>query len=350
MRSEDIEVYLSRDIIQGEEVPFYILWKGEDIQEITLELKGFKKIVEYHNLRDDFPLEERKIKIEDLKSPFYLGGILKTVESNDPFQKAYLKVVFSLLNGEKVELIQERTLFISHLKITELPDHIKSSFKNAPIKMELNGSTTVFVDMNSLENSELNIILPKEIQNAIDRFLQALTEGLKELKLKFPEYGSLIDFFIEQPPDVSERQIYEKVKKLGEVLKFNKKLVEAFEGVFIGAMLTHASFKDSFLVPLLEYFASNATSKVFFESPFQCIKVPKGGGYLKAVVIYENIITHDEDVVEAFKSIFNKKGENSKEKRENKVFLETFIESDKEVSIPIKDLIRIQRVSNDKIK
>jgi hypothetical protein len=45
----NIEFFLGDDIIQGELVPFYILWKDISPTEIEIQFEGFKDLVEIHN-------------------------------------------------------------------------------------------------------------------------------------------------------------------------------------------------------------------------------------------------------------------------------------------------------------
>ena len=42
--SKITEFYLADDIIQGEEIPFYLLWKGEDPMKICFEFEGSRII------------------------------------------------------------------------------------------------------------------------------------------------------------------------------------------------------------------------------------------------------------------------------------------------------------------
>ena len=52
------EFYLSDNIVQGEEIPFYILWKGDEIKSLKLELGSLiseREEIEadYNNLLSD---------------------------------------------------------------------------------------------------------------------------------------------------------------------------------------------------------------------------------------------------------------------------------------------------------
>lgn len=334
-----IETFLSKDILQGEEVPFYILWKRNDISNITFELGGFTAIGEYYNLNNDFSIENRIVTIHDLKSQYYLGGTLKTDVSNNPFKEAFFKIIFTLLNGEQIEIIEKRTLFNTKLEITNLPNHITVPFDKPPIEIILNGSTTVFIGISTAEDSDLNLELPEEIQNAMENFYQALANGLQSLRNEYPEYESIINTLLNTSHELSERQFVEKLVNELEDEKLDNSFSEAVAMVFINALLSHSSIKDSVIRPLIEYFESNATEKAYLMAPFLNLNVLKGGGNLKLIIYCINIV-EKENILNEDKII-----ENILEENINSITFETFIQSEQQMLIPIKEVIKIRRIN-----
>ena len=73
------ELYLSKDILQGEKVPFYVVWRDTEVKRISLRYFGFKSIVKLYNIRD-FEQKDREviIKKDQLKVDGYVGGVLAT--------------------------------------------------------------------------------------------------------------------------------------------------------------------------------------------------------------------------------------------------------------------------------
>lgn len=330
MKKDGIELYLSEDIIQGEEIPFYLLWNREDIISFNFEFEGFKSIVEYHNLRDDFSLKKKLITIDDVKTNGYIGGILKSSIFKTPLEKSYLKVVVTLSNKKKIELSEERFLYNTIIEVKNLPDKIKIPFDQPPIELRLRGDTTLFIDIQSSENSELKVVLPKEILDALEKLYVSLIDGLKELKTEFPEYISLIDKFLDVPHKKTLKHILDDVMIEIQKLKPTKSFKEAFALIFVNSLLEQASVKEQILQPLLEYLASKTSNKAFLDSPFSCIQVPKGGGYLKLQFITQNILERYEEFYE--------------QKLSKPIMLETNIESDSEMLLPITELLCIRRV------
>jgi hypothetical protein len=355
MESEGIEVYLSRDIIQGEEVPFYILWNRDDIQRIIISLDGFESVTEYHNVRDNISLEERTLELEDLKSPQYLGGVLKTNETDNPYRKANLRVVFELSSGETIEVNEERTLYTTHLRVVS-PDLVEIPFNESPIEIQMKGSTTIFIDVESASDSDIKITLPDEIKDIFDKIYQSLIAGLESLKDENPEHSSEIDLLIsfiseEDIYKLSEEEYFRKFDEIMQIFRSNKTLQEGFTFVYVNSILGQGSARHSLFRPLLEYFESNAAKKVFLESPFLSAKVPKGGGYLKAVIYYEDIIERTnimKEIIEesvSFRDFLRKLKDFERTTEKKRICTEIIFESKDEVIIPIKNLINIRRIS-----
>jgi len=330
MIKDNIELYLSEDILQGEEVPFYILFKREDIQYITLEFSGFISILEYYNLRSDFPPDKKTIRIDEMNFPNYFGGVIKAGKFENPFQKAFLRATVILSNGEKIELIEERTLYNVSMEVEHLPEYINIPISEAPVKLRLKGSPTVFITIESAEDSDLEITLPKDVHDALEKLYSNLRTGFQNLKVEFPEYGHLVNIFLrimEEPldPQVLD-ELASEIKKADPTKSFN----ESFTLVVVNAILSQSSIRDRIFIPLLSYLNSAASRKAFLLSPLSCIYIPKGGGKLKLVVGTQNILEYYGE--------FTIEGRNSKA-----LTLETNIKSDEEIIIPVKNLIEITR-------
>lgn len=320
MTDDNIQLYLSKDIIQGECIPFYLTWGEVEIKQIDLNLDGFDEVIEYHNVIDSFSSEKLTIMNTDLKSQRYFGGVLKAGSSDEPFQKAKFTVNITLDDGI-IKLDKERTLFTTKIEIANIPELIELPFEKPQIDIELRGDTTIFIDLESDEDSDIRLELPKEIQNAIERFTSALFNGLTLLKEEFPEHSTLLDLFLDLDEDTSEAQFIDKFTNEMMRVEHDTDFAEAFALTFVGAFLGQSGIRDVYLRPLLEYFESNATTKAFFHQPFLVANVPKGVGFLKGRIQYEDLL----------------------ENLGSPIDFEVKIQSDEPVLIPIKQLFTIRR-------
>lgn len=328
---KSFDFYLSNDIVQGEDVPFYLLWGREDVEEILIDFEGFERIVEYHNVLDDFPTSKLNVKNEDLKIKHYLGGILKAPLSDNPFQKALLEITFNLSDGEKITLVENRILYSTILSL-KAPKMIKIPFEEPPIEIQLKGATTVFIDVESDDESELDFELPKEIRIALETFVSVLVEGLNELKEKYPNDVQMIDSFLDEFKKLkksSESKFLEtandKIEKTKPNAEFQESLFEIFKKAF-----QRTSLKDYFFRPLIEYLESCAADKAFLYSPLLCLEVPKGTSVLRGRIFYKNLLDEDKNSLRC----------------EEGITFETNLKSHENIQISIKDLIKIERINN----
>ncbi len=320
----DIELFLSPDIIQGESVPFYIIWKRPDVKDIKIETDELGKITELHNVRNGFPPDCSVIRIEDLKS-FYVGGVIKTTEFGVPYQEATMKVVVTLQTDERLELLEKRCLYSTELEVTSIVSTASTPIKTPPIEVLLKGDTTVFLSIKSDDDSFLHIDLPEEYINSFETFSETVADGIRRLALDYPEYEDVINAIFTIPTDSSLKQHLDKlVVDLQIIASKDESFLDALANVYINAILGN-SIKDTLIVPLIEYIEASAASKVFLLEPLHSIIVPRGGGMLKATLSYRNMI---ESV------------------SENIVPLNMYIENDSKESVlvPLKELIKIKRV------
>ena len=322
--NNDIELFLSPDIIQGESVPFYIIWKRPDVKEIEIETDGLGKITELHNVKSGFLPDCSIIRIEDLKSR-YVGGVIKTTESGTPHKEATMKVVVTLQSGEQLKLAEKRCLYSTELEVKSIVSTVSSPIKTPPIEVLLKGDTTIFISIKSDDDSFLQIDLAGDYISSLETFSNSVTDGFRRLALDYPEYEDVINAIITIPDKFSLKQHIDKLANdLQTIVSKDESFLDAFANVYINAILSN-SIKDTLIVPVIEYIEASAASKVFLLEPLHSINVPIGGGMLKATLSYRNLI---ECV------------------SENSVPLNMYIEnnSKESVLVPLKELIKIKRV------
>ena len=88
-----IEFFLADDIIQGEEVPFYLLWDGDDPKSIEIAYEGFKDIIEpYNAVESEIGKVDGEVVFRSFQVPGYLGGLLSTEVADEPSVRASLNV------------------------------------------------------------------------------------------------------------------------------------------------------------------------------------------------------------------------------------------------------------------
>ena len=322
---EDIEVYLSEDILQGEQVPFYITWKDVPVKTIELAVNGFDQITKLYNTnKDHVPSTKLKVDVSELRAPRYLGGVLRTTIYGEPFRSGELSVVISLADGKSKSITRSRTLHSARLfhpaglEIITLP--LPPKF--IPTTVEIQGRAMVILDIEESSTSNIPIVLPAEIMSAFEKFGAAVVAGIDRLKEEFPEYTALLDGLFKIDKMQSIRQFSEETEAKLMAVRTDKSFMEALSFVFVSAFLGQTSIRDTLFIPMLEYLESTATTRVFFISPFVSAKVPAGGGRFSFQIEGRDVL-----------------GRLCGEPIE----IQFDLKSEREMLIPVKDLVQFRR-------
>lgn len=318
------EVYLARDIIQGENAPFYILWDKEDIEYIKVLIDGFDSVIEYFNVKDNLPIDTA-IKISDLKTPIrYIGGLLKTSITSMPYKDASLTVCFGTRNADEIFITEKRFLYNTNVEEIYVPHQINLPLtEEKPIQITVRGKPTIFIDVKSADDSPLLICLPPENQTDMEQMVQLITEGVEKLKKKHPIDCTIIEHIgkivIDSPMPINIPDILETVySKYGVI---SDDVLTDFIELIENTLLKDTNFISKIFLPILRYWAESTGEKSYLVNPLVCVEVPKGGGKLKAEFSYTNIIGGVK-----------------------RINFETNFESLCNQFIPIRDLIAIKRI------
>lgn len=321
-----IELYVAEDIIQGEDIPFFILWKGEDVSSIELSFEGFESISRLYNVMGAKELEPTKpIPVERLRVPGYLGGVLATELTEEPYRTAQLQAVIRFSSGEPRVLVKDTVLHTTRVQVLHVPESIQVPIARPErsIDIQLDGITTVIINLETLEGSEIELVLPKEIMSAMEKFGTAVIDGFNQLRDEFPEHTKLLDRIVDVPENISIRQYTDEMFHKFEEVKNDRSFIEAMAMVFVAAFFDQASVKDSLYYPLMEYLEANAAHKAYLRSPFLCADVPAGGGVFSARLKLLNLLM---------------------EPCGDPVVFETRLDSPEDNLVSIKDIIAVRRL------
>jgi hypothetical protein len=225
---EDVEFFLADDIIQGEEVPFYLLWKGDDPKRIEIEFEGFKEIIELHNAVDTkIDVKNRGAVISGFHISGYLGGLLSSEISDQPLVHANLNVKIISNSGETLSLLETRKLYTTRMELVNPPEEIfcDDSEVSPQIGVNLRGVTTVFLGIEKMEGNEALIDVPPDVKKAMEKFFESVKIGMKNLRPRFPHHRETIDLILDIPKGMPERRYMEMVvEKFGSLQHYVGKL------------------------------------------------------------------------------------------------------------------------------
>lgn len=269
--------------MQGEKVPFYLLWKGIPIENIRIMYHGFKSLVRLYNVKGYEKTDNGAvIKREAFKTAGYIGGVLSTALVESPAQPAELILVIERSNGNPIRLKEERILHSARTLLVHQPleMNLPVTKEQQCVKVDIHGAASVIIDISELKGG-LELVFPPEVLTAVQRFAEVAVDGIEKLKKEYPKYSELLSLLSGDYEEKSFTQLEHALQKRIEKVKDDKSFIEAIAYVFVTAILAQESIKDSFLIPMMEYLESGTSAKAFLSSPFLCAKVPKGGGMLK---------------------------------------------------------------------
>jgi len=264
-----MEFYLADDILQGEDVPFYLLWDDDNPQTIMLQIEGFDSIKELHNVAE-YEEGEGATVIKKLHIPGYLGGIIVTKNTDEPVTFGSLQVTISTGENKTVVFEEQRALYTAKVVVKSVPQmlSIRDCADIGKIDIEIQGKATVIFEIEELDENECIIDVPPDVKEALEKVKEYIINGLSELKERYPSHSETVDMIITF--DESKKSITAYVEELKEKLEESledEDFADALATVFISAFLKQTSYLDRIIRPMEEYFASYSAHRTYFLNP-----------------------------------------------------------------------------------
>ena len=118
----------------------------------------------------------------------------------------------------------------------------------------MKGSTTIFIDIENSADSDVKLVLPKEIQTTFEKFFYTVSQGLMDLKIKYPEYNEFLDFILmpfKPNENLSEQQFLKKVENLINNFKPSEEFKQDFGLKFYNAANIESDMFNQIIRPLM---------------------------------------------------------------------------------------------------
>jgi hypothetical protein len=294
---EDFDFFLSKDIIQGEEVPFYLVWRGDNPKNIILEYEGFQSIVELYNAKySDIIPEQNRVVITDLEVPNYLGGLISTKMSDVPVAIGSVNIQVIDTDGTSLSLKESRKIYTTILRISSIPDKLCWDGQDIESKIciELKGEPTVFIEVEELEENECHIDLPPDIKEMLYNVTKSINEGLNNLKETFPQYVQTINLLLGIPDE--KMSVLQYIEKFEDNIKDSLNddvFVEEIITVFICGLFEQTSLKDRIIRPWREYLEYYSFNHAFFSNPMLNLDIPENESILAIKLITTDLLEQE---------------------------------------------------------
>ena len=172
---------------------------------------------------------------------------------------------------------ETRILYSTRVQSIDIPANVSLPIAKGvlPVEVVLCGKSTVFVSINEIEGSSVDLVLPDSVLTAFEKLSQAFIEGIKPLKEKYPQHSEFFEAVLNPQKYRSFKELNEDVSEKTKSLQFDEKLMEDIKLILIASFIGQVSVREALLLPLYEYFQSTADTKVFLESPYLCASIPK---------------------------------------------------------------------------
>lgn len=186
--------------VQGERIPFYVLWDKELKNQITITLPDGITLAEAYNINpDSLEINENVYSISNIEINGYVGGVFDSVVYDQASTTVTIK--FQIQNMHDQQIYEKRVeLFRPDVKLDDTIEEINirtnkqgKPIVNGAIKIFNCGKGTAVVRIKILTDSEIKEGHPRGFEEFKRKFLKDLDEALLELKSKYAEFSSMLE-------------------------------------------------------------------------------------------------------------------------------------------------------------
>lgn len=198
---EGASLYVPDYCIQGERIPFYIIWDKNVKNQITITMPSGIVLAELFNTStDDLQIDKNVCIVHNTEINGYVGGVFKS----KMYDRASIvkKIKFKIQNKQNNQQFVEKNVELFRPDV-QFDDSIKSinirSTKRSKLIVDGNikifncGKGTAIVKIKIMPDSEIEESQPQGFEEFKLKFLNDFGDALLDLKKKFPEYNKMLD-------------------------------------------------------------------------------------------------------------------------------------------------------------
>ncbi|MEC4848979.1 MAG: hypothetical protein RI100_07315 [Nitrosarchaeum sp.] len=292
-----MELYVPEYCVQGERVPFYMLWNEQVKPKISIILPEGIDLEEIYNVDSkDLEIKNNLYQINNFETDGYLGGVFGSKLYDNP---STIKKVEFVITTENIKesVTKQIELFRPDIKIDDSVDTviIKNDKNNRPIvtgkiKISNLGKGTAIVRIKILENSEVKEGQPEGFEEFKIKFLQDLNKAFSDLKKKFSQYELLLESLIQVSQDPlpedkeKQNQVKDTIEQLEHAFDNNEDFLTQFSQGIANAYLKNVSIMtdaDAFLA----FLKSVGENKILILDSMKVFSVSESSQILNAEIL-----------------------------------------------------------------
>jgi hypothetical protein len=289
-------VYVPKEALQGESVPFYVLWDGIDYEAIRVEYPPSLDLREVFNVKEEmFEQEVGAFKVNKVLTDGYLGCVFSSNKLEETAVKASVTVTF-LDSNQETMLRKEKsfTLFGPAIEAERIPPLVKvksvQGSADETIVLKKLGNGTAILSVEPVSGSEITADEPEAVREFRRKYIEDVEINLQQLATEFPQQKDLtlrlLNVF-KSPLDFSDSAALKELEDLAHAIeetddeKYEDRLVEA---------IIMAVTKNVYLITLfqlfVDYFNSIGTRQVLFRNPFRVFRTSPAAKKLRLKLTY----------------------------------------------------------------
>ena len=303
--TKPIEFFIPEYCVQGERIPFYMIWDKSQHIKVSISLSKGLKLQEVYNIDSKkLTKEENSIIAQDFEMEGYFGGVIKSQMYDEPSINKLVKFSISEDSQEIKYFEKSIELFRSDVKISNniqsiIISHTKNKqITNKQIPLLNHGKGTGIIKISILEDSEITEGIPEGFEEFKVKFLEDINENFNELKIKFPQYKKSIEnlmmFIDNQLPSESDKlnNLRTTAKELERAFNNNEEFYEEFAQGIATAYLKNMSILTD-IIAFLAFMKSVGKNRIIFVDAMKVLKVSTEPQKLKARLIVTDLVRNE---------------------------------------------------------
>ena len=305
-----IEIFMPKYCVQGERIPFYILWKNSKNIEISVSLPTSLILTEIYNIdRKNISFKDGQYIAHNFEMNGYFGGIIKSQLYEEASSVQTVKFSINDNSGNSCSFDKYIEMFrpdvrishdvseitISNIKGKQLPDKHISLYNY--------GKGTGIVKIDILADSEIKEGIPEGFEKFKIGFLQDIKQSFSVLTLKFPQYKDIVNSFLEAVNDplpsksAKFETIRNTIKEIEKAFDNDEKFAEEFVQAVAASYLKNVTVLTD-VISFLAFMKSVGKNKIIFVDAMKVLNISSTPKKLHANLIVSDLVQNEYQPIE----------------------------------------------------
>ncbi|MEM3829601.1 MAG: hypothetical protein QXP36_10360 [Conexivisphaerales archaeon] len=308
--NDNFEAFIPDFCLQGEILPFYILWKSGKLKDIIISYGPGLNPKSLNNVPPtEIKLDRGQIKISQTEVEGYLSGSFEAILDKTCFEKREFLNISVELESETKNISKEILLFRPDIKAYEVPKEIilkvrkdKKIVPSDTIKLANHGLGTAVIFLDKSEDTKAEVVLPPSWENMIKNLYDDMDSALQKVADKYPQFKELLPNYLSllKAPFLSKKSLIpyrETINKLENLMNENEEFAKELVSSIFGAVVRNLSLTRN-LQEFVNYLMSIKPSRVLLTNPFTEMKIPKGVSAVGLNINITDLAWNDYEIIE----------------------------------------------------